>query len=63
MSNFDDIKQATTPIQELKPYDDKGVLSGKEFAEYKSKIPWKGFDDDDEDGYVNLDDVYGPENA
>lgn len=63
MNNFDEIKQATTPIQELNPYDDKGVLSGKEFAEYKSKIPWKGFDDDDEDGYVNLDDVYGPENA
>ena len=43
MNNFDEIKQATTPIQELKPYDDKGVLSGKEFAEYKSKIPWGGY--------------------
>lgn len=62
MSNFDDIKQATTPIQELKPYDDKGVLSGKEFAEYKSKIPWGGYYDDDE-GYVDLDEVYGTENA
>ena len=62
MNNFDEIKQAMTPIQELKPYDDKGVLSGKEFAEYKSKIPWGGYYDDDE-GYVDLDEVYGPENA